>query len=209
MFTGLIEEMGKIIVLKNNTIKISCNKILENIKIGESVSVNGVCLTISEFTTNSFSADVMPVTLEKSNLGKMQRMKHVNLERALRLDNRLGGHLVSGHIDGTVSIKKMYRSGSANMIRFELPEEKRKFLIPEGSITLNGVSLTVAAIGKNFFEVSLIPETWQHTNLKFAEVGDQINTEFDLIGKYLYNFWKKKDVEKDLTVEFLAEQGYI
>ncbi len=209
MFTGLIEEIGKIIVQKNNTIKISCDKILENIKIGESVSVNGVCLTISEFTTNSISADVMPITLEKSNLGKMQRMEYVNLERALRLDNRLGGHLVSGHIDGTVSIQKIYRSGSANIIRFELPEAKRKFLIPEGSIALNGISLTVAAIGKDFFEVSLIPETWQHTNLKFAKVGDQINTEFDLIGKYLYNFWIKKDVKKDLTVEFLAEQGYI
>lgn len=215
MFTGIIEEVGAVenIILESQkaTIIISCSKILEDVQLGDSIAVNGLCLTVTEFSENRFSADMMPVTLQKSSLGKLNQGSRVNLERALQLQSRLGGHLVSGHIDGVGIIASIIPTGNAFLFRISVSESQLKFMIPEGSLTVEGISLTIAEIDSSAVTVSIIPHTLESTILCEKRVGDQVNLESDLIGKYVYNFLNKSatGIGKGDLRGLLSSSGFV
>lgn len=219
MFTGIIEEVGTIINIAHGSdsgsLTIACEKILRDVQLGDSIAVNGVCLTVTSFTQGQFTADVMPVTLSKTNLGGLVSGKKVNLERALQLQSRLGGHLVSGHIDAVGTILSMIEDDNAIIVEIEASEKVKKFVIPEGSIALDGISLTVAEVKPTGFLVSLIPHTAELTTLSSKKVGDQINLEGDLIGKYIYHFWQRlqgnqftSEQNTQISKEFLVANGF-
>ena len=214
MFTGIIEEIGKINEIKktrkNNSLTISCNHILEDMKLGDSIAVNGICLTVSKFDSTSFTADVMHVTFQKSNLEKYRSGEFVNLERALQLKSRLGGHLVSGHIDGTGNIISIAKYENAVKIKIQINPEQIKYMIPEGSICIEGISLTIAELKQNHLIVSIIPETIKNTILQYKKIGDIVNIESDMLGKYLYNFLQNEGKDKsNISMQFLAENGFV
>jgi riboflavin synthase len=214
MFTGIIEEIGKIIEIKkigkNNFLTISCKTVLKNIKLGDSIAVNGICLTVSRFDNNSFTADVMPVTFQKSNLEKCRVAEFVNLERALQLQSRLGGHLVNGHIDGTGKIISITKIENAILFKIQIDLEQKKYMIPEGSICIEGISLTIAELEQNHLIVSIIPETMRNTILQYKKASDTVNIESDMLGKYLYNFLQNEGKEKsNISMQFLAENGFV
>ena len=212
MFTGIIEEIGRIERISrsgtNSSLAISCRKILEDMKKGDSIALNGICLTVKTFDPNGFTADVMPVTLQKSNLKNSQSGDRINLERALPMQSRLGGHLVNGHIDGTGKILSITKSENANLFKIKVDREQRKFLIPQGSVCLDGISLTIAELGDEYLVVSIIPETMQNTILQYKKIGAELNMELDMIGKYLYNFMQDKE-KKDISMNFLKENGFV
>ena len=211
MFTGIIEEIGRIERItrsgSQNSLTISCHDILADMKPGDSIAVNGICLTVHSYDANGFTADVMPVTFQKSGLQNCRIGEQVNLERALQLQSRIGGHLVSGHIDGVGRIISVQNLENAVLFRIAIDQKQRKYLIPEGSICLDGISLTIAELGKDFCVVSLIPETMKNTILPYKKPGDLLNIETDMIGKYLYNFLQNKE-NKDISLEFLKENGF-
>ena len=214
MFTGIIEEIGNIKEIKNtginNSLTISCTKLLEDIKLGDSIAVNGICLTVSKFDNKSFTADVMPVTIQKSNLRNCRSGEFINLERALQLESRIGGHLVSGHIDGTGKIISITKYENAIIFKIQIDPELRKYMIPEGSICIDGISLTIAELERNHLTVSIIPETMQNTILKYKKIDDTVNIESDMVGKYLYNFLQDQGKTKsNISMKFLAENGFI
>lgn len=220
MFTGIVEEKGMVVNLewgtKAGSLTIAAEKVLEDVKLGDSIAVNGVCLTVTSFRNGQFTADVMPVTLEKSNLGRLNIGQPVNLERALQLQSRLGGHLVSGHIDGVGEIGRITPNDNAILIEIVAPETVRPFLIPQGSIAIDGISLTVAELTSQGFIISIIPHTAGETTLGNRRVGDRVNLESDLMGKYLYHFWQRgvgssvegKEVGSKVTKDFLTENGF-
>jgi riboflavin synthase len=218
MFTGIVEEQGTVINLACGTragsLTIAARKVLEGVNLGDSIAVNGVCLTVTSFQNGQFSADVMPVTLEKTNLGRLSSGQPVNLERALQLQSRLGGHLVSGHIDAVGQIRKITPQENAILIEIDAPDQVKSVLIPQGSIAIDGISLTVAELTPQGFLLSIIPHTAEKTILGTRKVGDEVNLEGDLIGKYLYHFWQRAtgngaEMESSkLTRDFLAENGF-
>ena len=206
MFTGIIEETGFLLKMNNGKIKIACDKILEDMKIGDSISTNGICLTVTNFDDKSFSADVMPETIRRTSLENLKVGDKINLERALRVSDRLGGHIVSGHIDGVGTIKSMKPEGNAIMITVKTEKNLLRYIATKGSIALDGMSLTVVNAGENDFSVSLIPHTRDVTNFKYKQVGSLINIEVDVMARYierLMNF-KTTTISKD----FLLENGF-
>lgn len=218
MFTGLIEELGKVASLSREhisaRIKIAAVKVLEEIKIGDSIAVNGVCLTVVSYGQNYFEADVMWETLKKSSLEHLVVGDMVNLERALRLGDRLGGHLVSGHIDGVGIIINQQKVGIALVTEIQAPEKALKYMIREGSIAVDGISLTVAEVKKDSFLVSLIPHSAKVTTMGLKKKGDQVNLEGDLIGKYVERLMSFKNSDSktsnsSLSLETLAEHGFL
>lgn len=216
MFTGLIEEIGIIetIVAGEQSMKLSikAKKILQNINIGDSISTNGVCLTVTDFSNNSFTVDVMPETMRKTNLGKLKNGSRINLERALKVSDRLGGHIVSGHIDGTGSIKGYKDEDNATWVTVETNRDIIKYIIPKGSISIDGTSLTVVDVFENSFRVSLIPITKKETILLMKKVGDEVNLECDIVGKYIERFLKFNNDKKDketIDMKFLMENGFL
>lgn len=219
MFTGLVEEMGSLQARESYRggarLVVSAGQALTGgLKEGDSIAVNGVCLTVTEITGKSFSAVVMPETLRKSNLGAALPGDPLNLERALPLGGRLGGHLVSGHIDATGTLTQRYPEGNAIILRFKIPAELIRYLIPKGSIAVDGVSLTVAGLDPGGFSVSLIPLTAERTTLGRRKIGAAVNIEVDLIGKYVEKLLQpypagKMQSGKKLTAAFLEENGFI
>lgn len=216
LFTGLVEEIGIVQSIikgaKSVKIIIKAKKVLEDIKIGDSISTNGVCLTVTDFTDNTFSVDVMPETIRRSNLKNLVPGSKVNLERALRLSDRLGGHLVSGHIDGTGKILSFDKEDNAIWVTIKPPEELLKYIIYKGSIAIDGISLTVAYIDSKTFKVSIIPHTKEVTTLIEKSLGDEVNLECDMIGKYvekLLIYGNKTKNNKSIDMEFLKEHGFI
>ena len=211
MFTGIIEEIGKIERIISGSskasLKIHCPKVLDESKLGDSIAVNGVCLTISDLQQNSFSADVMPITFQKSNLHKLQINSPVNLERAMPATGRFGGHLVSGHVENVGKISKIRREQNAVLLQISATEETLKYLIPEGSVALDGISLTIARLQKDSFVCSIIPHTFQQTNLQYKKSGDLLNIEVDALGKYIYHFLKRT-AKPALDRTFLAKHGF-
>ena len=208
MFTGIIEEIGKLKSLNGGRIEISCEKILSDIKIGDSISTNGICLTVVDFGKNFFAADVMPETFRKTSLAEIQTGGVVNLERALKVGDRLGGHIVSGHIDGTGKILSMRTEGNAIFIEIQAENFLLKQIAAKGSVALDGISLTVVDAMTENFSVSMIPHTREVTNFKFKRVGSLVNIETDVLAKYverLINFEKNPT----LTKNFLAENGFL
>ncbi len=213
MFTGLIEEIGTVAKVektqKGATFVINCNKILEDIKIGASIAINGACHTVTDFTQNSITVNTSNETLNISNFSQLKQNDTVNLERAMTLSSRLDGHLVSGHIDGTAEFIEKKSDGFSYKMFFKLKNELRKYLIYKGSITINGISLTIASIENNIFSVAIIPHTMQNTNLSSLKTGDIVNIETDIIAKYIENFSHVSNNTTNITKAFLEENGFI
>lgn len=217
MFTGIIEEIGTIKSINSNGISsqlcISANTILEDTKIGDSIAVNGVCLTVTSIKSNSFTADVMAETLRRSNLGSLLPQSKVNLERAMPANGRFGGHIVSGHIDGTGTIVEIKPEGNAVWIKINCSSNLLKYIIHKGSITIDGISLTVAKVTDSDFSVSIIPHTAANTTLLQKKSGDVVNLENDVVGKYIEKLlsFQKIDEQKPqskITEEFLRQNGF-
>lgn len=216
MFTGLVEEIGVVqSVLKGSKsakITIKANKVLEDVKLGDSISTNGVCLTVTDFKHNTFSVDVMAETMRRSSLKNLTPGSKVNLERALSLGDRLGGHLVSGHIDGTGIISSLDKEDNAVWVTIKPSTQLLKYIIHKGSIAIDGISLTVAYVDETVFKVSIIPHTKDATILLYKSIGDEVNLECDMIGKYiekLMNFNEKTDGTKaNIDMEFLSKHGF-
>ena len=216
MFTGIVEETGSVSRVisggQSGEIKINASAVLEGTKLGDSIAVNGVCLTVTGLFDNGFTADVMPETLRRSNLGLLNSGEKVNLERAMAADGRFGGHIVSGHIDGTGTIVSMRNEGNAVWVRINADAEIISLIVEKGSITIDGISLTVANVGSDYFEVSIIPHTGSQTTLLGKKQGDKVNLENDIVGKYvkrlLGNSGGNTGGKKDITMDFLAEHGF-
>lgn len=219
MFTGLVEEVGEVIKLQHGSnsakITVKASKVLEQVKLGDSIAVNGVCLTVVWFIKSQFAAEVMEETLRKTNLGSLAAGDLVNLERALSLGDRLGGHMVSGHIDGVGKIVGIKRVDIANVITVEAPQEVTDYLIPKGSVAIDGISLTVIDCQEEMFTVSIIPHTAAATTLGDKKTGDKVNLEADLIGKYVAKFLERqaagnsKKKNSRIDAKFLAENGFL
>jgi riboflavin synthase len=219
MFTGIIEGMGTVSSVhqsgEGKRLTIESDFSIEGVKIGDSISVSGACLTAVSIIKNSFSVDVSPETLARSIFRRVKTGDRVNIERALRLSDRLDGHLVSGHLDGTGLLVERRIESNAIVIRFAADENICRYLIEKGSVAIDGVSLTVNKYGKNDFSVSLIPHTASLTTIGFKKTGEPVNIETDMIGKYVEKFLlePKKDVEKGknsgLSMELLAEAGFL
>ena len=188
MFTGIVEEIGNVLSVRGASsgayLEISAQKILEDAHLGDSIAVNGVCLTISKLKSSSFCADVMPETLSRSNLGTLTSGQKVNLERAIKANGRFGGHFVSGHIDTCTKLIQIKKDSNAIWFVIELKSILTPYVVEKGSICVNGISLTVAKVEGNCIYVSLIPHTVQNTNLQYAKIGDMLNIECDILAKY-------------------------
>lgn len=220
MFTGIVEETGTIRSLSisgmSGQIEIAAKKVLQGTKIGDSIAVNGICLTVVSKTQDSFRADVMAETVRRSSLSSCGEGDAVNLERAMAADGRFGGHIVSGHIDGTGTILSLVREENAVWVKIRTPEELIPYIVSKGSIAIDGISLTVAAVDDTSFRVSVIPHTGEETTLLRKKAGDLVNLETDIVGKYvgrLLGFASKDqnttgEKNTGLTMEFLAEHGF-
>ena len=214
MFTGIIEEKGTISALKKKgelyRLEIKAQRIMSDLGLGDSVATSGVCLTVNQLLEDGFAADVMPETLRKTSLGELKGGQEVNLERALTLRGRLGGHLVTGHIDGMGRLTARRREGNAILMTFQLEKKLMKYLIPQGSIAVDGVSLTVARLDSQQFTVSLIPHTASETTLEKRAVGERVNIEVDLLGKYVERFLNagKEEEGSQLSRDFLSKHGF-
>ena len=224
MFTGIVEEVGKIIDIRHgarsSSLVMEGKVIFHDLHVGDSVAVNGVCLTAVTVTSNTFSADVMSETLSKSSLGMLQKGSRVNLERAMAANGRFGGHIVSGHIDGTGVIERIQRDDNAIWYLISAQKQLMRYIVEKGSIAMDGISLTVAKIDNETFSVSIIPHTQKETILSSKKVGDIVNLENDVIGKYIDKFMNSKGNRNDkdigsrhagsntITKEFLANAGF-
>lgn len=214
MFTGIIEEIGTIEVIQKQGISaelcIRCSKVLKSTKLGDSIAVNGVCLTVVKIEENVFWADVMTETMHRSNLSKIKEKDHVNLERAMAADGRFGGHMVSGHIDGTGTITQIRSEENAVWYTIEAMPELLRYIVEKGSVAIDGISLTVASVSEKNFQVSIIPHTRQETTLSEKQTGNLVNLECDILGKYVERFvgGAKKQQESKITEEFLEKYGF-
>lgn len=211
MFTGIVEEMGKISAIrqgaKSAQLTIQAKTVLEGTRIGDSIAVNGVCLTVTSLSASAFTADVMAESLRRSSLGDLSPGSPVNLERAMAADGRFGGHIVSGHIDGTGTISAFRREDNAVWVTVSTPANLLRYIVEKGSVAIDGVSLTVAAVTERDFSVSLIPHTGAQTILLQKRVGEKVNLECDIIGKYVEKLLQPHR-EGSITMEFLAEHGF-
>ena len=211
IFTGIIEEIGRLADIKKEkdlyTLKISCKKVLEGTKRGDSIATNGVCLTVTELGDDFYKAEVMVETINSTNFKTLSRGQALNLERALSPTKRLDGHIVQGHVDGVGEIINILKRGHEIVYRIKFDSDNFKYIAEKGSIALDGISLTVSKVGENYFEVSIIPTTIADTNLASKKVGEKINIETDIIGRYVYNFVNTKEASK-ITKNFLLENGF-
>ncbi len=227
MFTGIVEEMGSVRGLRSGTasceLEIRAAKVLEGTKLGDSIAVNGVCLTVVRMDADGFVADVMPETLRRSNLGSLKPGDAVDLERAMAADGRFGGHMVSGHIDGVGYITEQRHEGNAVWVRIQAPSAILALIVEKGSIAIDGISLTVATVSDKDFQVSIIPHTGSETILLKKRPGDAVNLENDIVGKYVQKMLfggadpkpanslanpPGKPSESKVTLEFLKEHGF-
>ena len=217
MFKGIVEEIGSLKEISIGSglgnIEIECNKVLEETKIGDSIAVNGVCLTVNKINSNSFVADIMGETLDRTNLGRLKDGNKVNLERALKVSDRLGGHIVSGHVDGKGQVLSIDKKDDGTWFTISADKEILKYIILKGSITIDGISLTVAYVDNEIFKVSIIPHTLKNTILAQKIQGSYVNLENDIMGKYIEKFmiFSKTESENEkskITLDFLRENGF-
>ena len=206
MFTGIVEEVGSIVSVNSSSLTVAAAKALQGMQLGGSIAVNGACLTVTAFDSKSFSVNVMPETLQKTNLGLLHPGDKVNLERPMVLGGELGGHLVQGHIDGTARVVSVVKEGGAVRIRFEASAGLMRYIVPKGFIAVDGISLTITEKDSRSFGVSIVDFTRRNTILADKKVGDTVNLEADIIGKYVAEFLKPQD--KGVTAEFLQEHGF-
>lgn len=211
MFTGIIEEIGRVRALRRGarsfTLEIEARKVLEGTQVGDSIATNGVCLTVTRMDEGGFAADVMPETVERTALKRLQPGSPVNLERALTLSSRLGGHLVAGHVDATGRIASRCEDDTALWLEVEAEPAVLRYVVEKGSIAIDGVSLTVARVGERSFSVSLIPHTQGVTTLHERRVGDRVNLENDMLVKYVEKLMGRAP-QGGLTLDFLRENGF-
>ncbi|MDD4876681.1 MAG: riboflavin synthase [Dehalococcoidales bacterium] len=206
MFTGIIEEIGKVTLVQSRKLIISANKITQGLEIGGSVAVNGVCLTVTSFNKTSFYVDVMPETLERTNLRLVSSGDEVNLERPLTLQKPLGGHLVQGHVDATGRIVAIERDGDAMLVKLEASPSIIRYIVEKGFIAVDGISLTIVYKDADTFQVSIVGFTQQHTIISRWRLGTVVNLEIDIIAKYVEQF--NQFHNGGITLEFLKEHGY-
>ena len=211
MFTGIIEELGRVDSIGSGRLSILASKVLEDVQLGDSIAVNGICLTVTGFDRKHFTADVMPETIRRTALRELKKGSPVNLERALTLSSRLGGHIVSGHIDGTGEVESFANEGNAVLLKVQAASEILHYIVEKGSVALDGISLTVAAVTEKDFTVSLIPHTREVTNLHAKQKGSPINIETDVLGKYVEKLLRGREASErtgGLTREFLLQNGF-
>ncbi|WP_019153478.1 riboflavin synthase [Robertmurraya massiliosenegalensis] len=212
MFTGIVEELGTLqnIQPKGKTLilTIQSHKVLEGLKLGDSIAVNGVCLTVTYFNDTFFHVDIMPETFKDTSLSKLKQGSLVNLERALLANGRFGGHFVTGHVDAVGKISKRVQKENAIYIDITFPKEFHHLVLSKGSIAVDGTSLTIFGSDKTRVTVSLIPHTAKESVLGLKRVGEEVNIEFDLIGKYLFSFIQSKN-DTSISMDFLKENGFI
>lgn len=211
MFTGIVEEIGTVKSISKGandaSITLECKKILDDIKIGDSVAINGVCQTVVKIEGSTLLVQVSNETLSVTNFSSLKAGEKVNLERALTLQSRLGGHVVSGHVDGLAKVKSIKKSAEFYDLSFEVKKELSKYIVKKGSVTLNGISLTVAEGSSDSFSVAIIPHTFENTVLKYLKIGDFVNLEVDILAKYVENFLSRGD-NKGIDENFLKENGF-
>ena len=213
MFTGIVEEIGKVTNIKkspkSSVLTIQGDKIFDDLKLGDSVAVNGVCLTVSSLEKQSFNADTTSETLDRTSLGMLKTGSSVNLERAMSANGRFGGHIVTGHIDGTGIIAGIRRDERTVWITFSAEPAILKYIIEKGSITVDGISLTVASLQPGAFSVAVIPHTEKSTTLLTKSKGEKVNLECDILGKYVERFVNRNEPKKCvITEKYLAESGF-
>jgi len=215
MFTGIIEELGEISNLEKHAggvrIKISAKVVTGNTAEGDSIAVNGVCLTVLDVKADSFSADVSGETLNRSTLGKLNVGAKVNLERAVTVSTRLGGHLVQGHVDARGKFLEAVQAGNFWTVCISFPKNIGQYLVYKGSISVEGISLTIADLAEDSFKVAVIPKTWELTNLSALENGDEVNLEADVIAKYVERImlYKREEKTEAITREKLTKLGFV
>ena len=207
MFTGIVEEVGRVTSAQSGKLVISASEVLQGIELGGSIAINGVCLTVTSFNTSSFSVDIMLETLKRTNLGLLSAGVEVNLERPLTLEKPLGGHLVQGHVDDAGRVASITWDGEAMLIRFEAPPEIMRYVVEKGFIAADGVSLTVVTKDTSSFQVSIVDYTRTHTTLGSWRVGDLVNLEVDTIAKYVEQLSQPRS--SGITVNFLQEHGFL
>ena len=214
MFTGIIEEIGKVsktnLIAGGLSIKIEANKILDDIKVNDSVCIDGVCLTVTNLDELGFWVDAVGATLEKTTFANIKNLSSINLERSVKLNDRLGGHLVQGHVNGIGTISEIQKLGENYLLKVIVPEDLERYLIKEGSIAVNGISLTIAELNNNVVSISIIPHTWQNTNLKYKKINDKVNIEIDVLAKYVEKLLTRNNdkTEQNITETWLKEIGY-
>lgn len=213
MFTGIIEERGILQEVQRSVncakITIQAKKVLEEIQLGDSIAVNGICLTVTSFTKDVFTADVMPETWRRCSISQLNNRQIVNLERAMPINGRFGGHIVSGHIDGMGKIQGIKQEENAVLYEILTEEKLLRYVVEKGSIAIDGISLTVTNVTDKSFFVSVIPHTVQNTNLKERKKGEFVNLEADCIGKYVSKFLGLTKKEETITEKFLMEHGFL
>lgn len=217
MFTGIVEETGTVRELRfineGAVITISAKTVMSGLKVGDSISVNGVCLTVTHIGSSSFSCDISVETLRRSSFNQIKQGVQANLERSLMLGDRLGGHFVQGHVDGVGRLVAKTPSGEGFEMEFDFPLELERYLVYKGSIAVNGISLTISALRRESFSVAVIPHTSETTNLNQLKLGDAVNLEVDILGKYFERFFQLGILQNDgpsfkLTAEYLKSQGF-
>lgn len=212
MFTGIIEETGTVRNIKKGAnsavLTIGAASVLKDMKLGDSIAVNGICLTVTSYTSTGFTADVIHETIQRSSLNSLHSGAMVNLERAMPADGRFGGHIVTGHIDGTGVIRWIKRDDNAVWYNIRATPEILRYIVEKGSIAVDGISLTVAKVSDVDFSISVIPHTANHTTLAGKRVGDTVNLENDCVGKYIEKFLGKPAQPTKLSKGFLTEAGY-
>jgi riboflavin synthase len=215
VFTGIIEEVGTVKKIlrgrQSIVVTVQGGKVLEGTKIGDSIAVNGICLTVTGLQDGCFSADVMPETMQRTSLAGLSVGSHVNLERALAADGRFGGHIVSGHVDGVGKILRVQPNDNAVIYTIQTKTELMRYMVEKGSITIDGASLTLTMVGRNYFSVSLIPHTVAQTVFRERKEGDLVNLETDLFGKYVERLLTEQSVnygKRELTKDFLLQHGF-
>jgi riboflavin synthase len=206
MFTGIVEEIGRVAAVDSRSLTVNAELTLDGVTLGHSIAVNGVCLTVTHFDNKSFTVDVMAETLRRSNLGKLKTGGYVNLERAMQMGGRMGGHLVQGHIDATGTVARISAEGEAKLITVKAPPEVMTFVVEKGFIAVDGVSLTVTKCDEGSFQVSVVGFTRDHTTLGRQQTGGTLNLEADIIAKYVARLMGARS--GGITPEFLQEHGY-
>ena len=211
MFTGIVEKLGTVVAMESRdrggSLRVDGGWNFTEIRLGDSLCLNGACLTVSSLDGTTFAADVSAETLNRTNLGSLRPGDQVNLERALRLSDRLGGHLVTGHVDGAGRVREGLREGDSYRFTFEVSEDLSRTLVGKGSVAVDGISLTVSKLERSFFEVYVIPYTLETTTLKWRKPGDRVNIETDIIGKYVEKFLSTE--REGLTVDTLVKSGFL
>ncbi|MEE9490787.1 MAG: riboflavin synthase [Dehalococcoidia bacterium] len=207
MFTGIVEEVGIVKSLQSGRLTVSATEVLKGTKLGDSIAINGACLTVTNIGPNSFSVDIMPETMRRTSLGALRPGQGVNLERSLAADGRFGGHFVQGHVDGTGKIISMVPEGEALLMEVAAPPDIMRYLVEKGYIAVDGVSLTIIRCDASSFAVSLVAYTQQHTTLGGKRVGDVVNLEVDIMAKYVERMGVES--KSGVSLEFLGEHGFL